>query len=55
MKKWNPFGKVDVEIGSFLENSRFNKSYSENSIEEKKTAKKHMNSVNYRDGGPKNQ
>lgn len=30
MRKWNPFGKVDMEIGSFLKTSRFNKSYGEN-------------------------
>ncbi|MDP4182303.1 MAG: hypothetical protein Q8942_14590 [Bacillota bacterium] len=28
MKKWNPFGKVDMEIGSFLKKSPFNKEYS---------------------------
>lgn len=27
MKGWNPFGKVDMEIGSFLEKSPFNKEY----------------------------
>jgi hypothetical protein len=28
MKKgWNPFGKVDMEIGSFLKKSVFNKDY----------------------------
>lgn len=27
MKGWNPFGKVDMEVGSFLESSRFNKQY----------------------------
>jgi hypothetical protein len=29
MKKFNPFGKVDMEIGSFIEKSRFNKEYGE--------------------------
>jgi hypothetical protein len=28
MKDWNPFGKVDTEIGSFLKESVFNKEYS---------------------------
>jgi hypothetical protein len=27
MKGWNPFGKVDMEIGSFLRPSAFNKDY----------------------------
>ncbi len=27
MKGWNPFGKVDMEIGSFLKASQFNKEY----------------------------
>lgn len=27
MKGWNPFGKVDMEIGSFLKASPFNKEY----------------------------
>jgi hypothetical protein len=27
MKEWNPFGKVDMEIGSFLKASPFNKQY----------------------------
>lgn len=30
MKSWNPFGKVDMEIGSFLEGSVFNKEYKYN-------------------------
>jgi hypothetical protein len=27
MKRWNPFGKIDMEVGSFLEKSPFNKDY----------------------------
>jgi len=27
MKGWNPFGKIDMEIGSFLKKSPFNKEY----------------------------
>jgi len=27
MNNWNPFGKIDMEIGSFLKNSVFNKEY----------------------------
>lgn len=27
MEGWNPFGKVDMEIGSFLKLSPFNKQY----------------------------
>ncbi|OPX45475.1 hypothetical protein CLHUN_08450 [Ruminiclostridium hungatei] len=27
MKGWNPFGKVDMEIGSFIKASPFNKEY----------------------------
>lgn len=27
MKGWNPFGKVDMEVGSFLKSSPFNKEY----------------------------
>lgn len=27
MKGWNPFGKVDMEIGDFLKVSPFNKQY----------------------------
>jgi hypothetical protein len=27
MASWNPFGKVDMEIGSFLKESVFNKEY----------------------------
>lgn len=27
MNNWNPFGKIDMEIGSFLKNSAFNKEY----------------------------
>ena len=27
MEGWNPFGKVDMEIGSFLKISPFNKQY----------------------------
>lgn len=27
MKGWNPFGKVDMEIGSFIKSSPFNKEY----------------------------
>ena len=30
MKGWNPFGKVDMEIGSFIKVSQFNKVYDEN-------------------------
>lgn len=34
MKGWNPFGKVDMEIGSFLRTSVFNKTYTkDNSIQ----------------------
>ncbi|MDF2988993.1 MAG: hypothetical protein K0R50_4503 [Eubacterium sp.] len=27
MKGWNPFGKIDMEVGSFLKASPFNKEY----------------------------
>jgi hypothetical protein len=27
MKSWNPFSKVDMEIGSFIKGSVFNKEY----------------------------
>ncbi|KNY27303.1 hypothetical protein [Pseudobacteroides cellulosolvens] len=27
MKGWNPFGKIDMEIGSFLKKSPFNREY----------------------------
>jgi hypothetical protein len=27
MNSWNPFGKLDMEIGSFMKNSVFNKDY----------------------------
>ncbi len=27
MKGWNPFGKLDMEIGSFMQASPFNKEY----------------------------
>ena len=27
MKGWNPFGKIDMEAGSFLKASPFNKEY----------------------------
>lgn len=27
MEGWNPFGKIDIEIGSFLKASPFNKQY----------------------------
>lgn len=46
MKSWNPFGKIDMEIGSFLKTSQFNKEYkwgkteaSENSQKEDKKGK----------------
>ena len=32
MKGWNPFGKVDMEIGSFLKTSVFNKEYKQDNI-----------------------
>lgn len=33
MKGWNPFGKIDMEIGSFLKTSAFNKEYMRGSTE----------------------
>jgi len=41
MNDWNPFGKVDMEIGSFLKASVFNKEYENDNIE------KNGNSENY--------
>jgi hypothetical protein len=32
MKGWNPFGKVDMETGSFLKASVFNKEYKHDNI-----------------------
>lgn len=32
MKGWNPFGKVDMEVGSFLKASAFNKEYTSDDI-----------------------
>jgi hypothetical protein len=34
MKGWNPFGKVDMEIGSFLKASPFNKKYGQKDKDE---------------------
>lgn len=42
MKGWNPFGKVDMEIGSFLKTSIFNKEYTRDN------AKKKDNSSEYK-------
>jgi len=43
MKGWNPFGKIDMEIGSFLKASPFNKEYkwgkSEDALEDEKESK----------------
>ncbi|MHB8064837.1 MAG: hypothetical protein ACYDG2_19805 [Ruminiclostridium sp.] len=39
MNGWNPFGKVDMEIGSFLKASVFNKEY-ENENEENNSSDK---------------
>ncbi len=37
MKSWNPFGKVDMEVGSFLKASVFNKNYmKDDSVREEK-------------------
>ena len=36
MKSWNPFGRVDMEIGSFLKESIFNKDYEFDSNENDK-------------------
>ncbi|MDP4093232.1 MAG: hypothetical protein Q8920_07710 [Bacillota bacterium] len=35
MKGWNPFSKVDMEIGSFIKKSTFNKEYASDNIEER--------------------
>jgi hypothetical protein len=43
MKKWNPFGKLDMEIGSFLKASKFNKVYGENNESIKETEIDHSN------------
>ncbi len=45
MKGWNPFGKIDMEVGSFLKASPFNKEYKwgkseENSENEKDNKRK---------------
>ncbi|HEY9062060.1 MAG TPA: hypothetical protein VIO64_16370 [Pseudobacteroides sp.] len=51
MKGWNPFGKIDMEIGSFLEKSPFNKEYgkdestSELKENEKKRASEEKNNT----------
>jgi hypothetical protein len=37
MKGWNPFGKVDMEIGSFLKTSVFNKDYTNNNPKNKES------------------
>jgi hypothetical protein len=34
MEGWNPFGKVDMEIGSFLKLSPFNKQYGQSEKDE---------------------
>lgn len=35
MKGWNPFGKVDMEVGSFLKASVFNKEYTNDNTKNK--------------------
>ena len=50
MKKWNPFGKVDMEIGSFLEKSKFNKVYGEGREEDKKSGVKQKNETSDKRG-----
>ncbi len=40
MKGWNPFGRIDMEIGSFLEASPFNKDYAQEVSTRKKDENK---------------
>ncbi len=40
MKGWNPFGKIDMEVGSFLKASPFNKEYKWGATQESYKLKK---------------
>lgn len=46
MKGWNPFGKVDMEIGSFLKASPFNKEYKWEKTEDSDNSEKNDKKVN---------
>lgn len=46
MKGWNPFGKVDMEIGSFLKASPFNKEYKWGKTEDSDNSEKNDKKVN---------
>lgn len=43
MRAWNPFGKVNMEIGSFLKASVYNKDYNQESA---KSKEKNPNEIN---------
>jgi hypothetical protein len=43
MNEWNPFGKVDMEIGSFLKASVFNKEYENENSEDDENDKNENN------------
>jgi hypothetical protein len=43
MRGWNPFGKINMEVGSFLKVSKFNKQYF------KKEKDKETNKINKND------
>ena len=45
MKGWNPFGKIDMEAGSFLKASPFNKEYKWGDTQESRKQKKDEKTV----------
>lgn len=43
MNSWNPFGKLDMEIGSFMKNSVFNKEYESDKTQANEKSKEEEN------------